>query len=132
MVTGMTSAAERPRRPEVMVVEDDRAVRETLQELLEDEGYQVRPAANGREALDRLQSGARQPRLILLDLRMPVMDGWQFRAEMTRDPVLSAIPVVVMSADAGLERKVAGLEVAAVLAKPVPLDRLLDTVHQFL
>jgi len=132
MLPGMASGAEHPRRPEVMVVEDDRAVRETLQELLEAEGYQVRPAANGREALEGLRAGARRPRLILLDLRMPVMDGWQFRAEMRRDPALSSIPVVVMSADAGLERTVAGMEVAAVLAKPVPLARLLDTVHRFL
>jgi CheY-like chemotaxis protein len=114
-----------------MVVEDDFAVRETLHELLEEEGFQVVQACNGQEALDRLRRVAFVPRLILLDLMMPVMDGWQFRAEMSRDPQLARIPVVVMSADMALEQKVRGLSVAGVLPKPVELDRLLETVHRF-
>jgi CheY-like chemotaxis protein len=120
-----------PTRCEVMVVEDDFSVRETLQELLEEEGFRVTPASNGREALDRLRGVVRGPRLILLDLRMPVMDGWQFRAEMRADPLLSGIPVVVMSADTALDQKCRDLSVAGVLPKPVELDRLLETVHRF-
>jgi len=116
---------------EVLVVEDDFAVRETLQELLEEEGFLVVQACNGQEALDRLRGVASAPRLILLDLMMPVMDGWQFRAEMRRDPHLSRIPVVVMSADVALDQKVRGLAVAGVLPKPVELDRLLETVRRF-
>jgi len=111
----------------VMVVEDDPAVRETVQAVLEDEGYRVIPAGNGREALDRLREVA-APSLILLDLMMPVMDGWQLRAELARDPLLSLIPVVVMSADARVEQKAKALSVAAILQKPVTLDHLLDTV----
>lgn len=124
-------ALHRDAQHEILVVEDDGAVRETLQELLEEEGYRVSPAANGREALERLRAGERAPCLILLDLQMPVMDGWQFRKEMRSDAALAGIPVVVISADAGLERKVEGMAAAAVLPKPVSLDRLLDTVHHF-
>lgn len=112
-----------------MIVEDDRAVRETIQDVLEGDGFRVTQAANGREALDHLRRGL--PRVILLDLMMPVMDGWQFRDELQRDPTYASIPVVVMSADAGLERKVARMEAAAVLQKPVTLDRLLETVRRF-
>jgi CheY-like chemotaxis protein len=117
-------------RPDVMVVEDDADVRETVRELLEEQGYRVVPASNGRDALAQLRAwGA--PRVLLLDLMMPVMDGWELHAAMARDPELSGIPVVVMSADSALESKVAGLSVAAILPKPVTLQRLLDTVRQF-
>jgi CheY-like chemotaxis protein len=111
----------------VMVVEDDLAVRETVQAVLEDEGYRVIPASKGRVALDRLREVA-APSLILLDLMMPVMDGWQMHAELARDPLLTLIPVVVMSADARVEQKAKALSVAAILQKPVTLDHLLDTV----
>jgi CheY-like chemotaxis protein len=113
-----------------MVVEDDSDVRETIVELLEDEGYEARAATNGQDALEMLR-GARAPGLILLDLRMPVMDGWEFRRQQRGDPTLSQIPVVVMSADGALERKTEGMAAAAVLAKPVGLERLLETVHRF-
>lgn len=129
MVSGSPVDTSAPRL-DVMIVEDDYAVRETLQELLEEEGYGVFPAANGREALDQLRSESASPRVILLDLMMPVMDGWQFRDEMRRDPALSAIPVVVMSADAGLDHKVEGMSVAAVLPKPVELKTLLSTISR--
>src|SRR5919206_1695644 len=100
-----------PDRGEVLVVEDDFAIRETLRELLEDEGYRVAWAANGKEALARLHE--RAPRVILLDLMMPVMDGWEFRVAQQRDPALASIPVVVISADHGLEQKVSSLAVDA-------------------
>lgn len=117
-------------RRSVMVVEDDSDVRETIVELLEDEGYDARGAVNGRDALEMLRADGR-PGLILLDLRMPVMDGWEFRRQQRGDPFLSAIPVVVMSADGSLERKTEGMAAAAVLAKPVGLDHLLATVQRF-
>src|SRR5919206_4825152 len=114
---------------EVMVVEDDFAIRETLRELLEDEGYRVVWAANGREALQRLKE--RAPRLILLDLMMPVMDGWEFRTAQQRDPELARIPVVIISADHALEHKVSALAVDGWLAKPFELATLLETVNRY-
>ena len=82
----------------VLLVEDDIDVREAVADTLDEAGYRVSPARNGQEALDMLRSGAVQPRVILLDLMMPVMDGWQFREEQLRDPALASIPVVALSA----------------------------------
>jgi CheY-like chemotaxis protein len=117
-------------RGEVMVVEDDFAIRETLRELLEEEGYGVVEASNGVEALARLR-GDKAPRLILLDLMMPVMDGWQFRDVLEHDPKLASIPVIVISADHGLEEKVGEMRVEGYLAKPFELDRLLATIERY-
>jgi CheY-like chemotaxis protein len=114
---------------EVLVVEDDFAIRETLRELLEDEGYDVSWASNGREALELLAH--RAPRVILLDLMMPVMDGWEFRVAQQKDPALARIPVVVISADHALDQKVAALAVDGWLAKPFELDALLTTLRRY-
>ena len=85
----------------ILIVEDDFDIREALTQILEEEGYAVREAANGREALD---VAARElPSLILLDLMMPVMNGWQFRAEQIKDPRLAPVPVLVISADPHLQ-----------------------------
>ncbi len=113
-----------------MLVEDDLAIRETLRELLEGEGYGVQSAENGRDALARLRS-SEPPRLILLDLTMPVMDGWAFRRAQRGDPTLSQIPVVVLSADHPLAEKVSDMAVAGYLAKPFELATLLDTVQRY-
>jgi CheY-like chemotaxis protein len=111
----------------ILIVDDDMDVREVLGELLADEGYETRMCSNGRVALDLLRSGAR-PRLILLDLMMPEMDGWQFRAEQLRDAALCAIPVVVMTASRGIDRD--DLGGAEVLQKPVGLGEILDAVER--
>jgi CheY-like chemotaxis protein len=121
---------QQPPRGDVMVVEDDFAIRETLRELLEDEGYHVTQASNGAEALARLRS-SHAPKLILLDLMMPVMDGWEFRHAIEGDPRLSEIPVIVISADHGLEQKVGAMHVQGYLAKPFELDQLLQTVERY-
>src|SRR5437879_6509382 len=92
----------------ILVVEDDTATRDALSLILEAEGFGVMGAANGQEALDQLR-GSRRPDLILLDLMMPVMDGWQFRRAQAQDPALSAIPVVVLSADGNVHQKAASL-----------------------
>jgi CheY-like chemotaxis protein len=113
-----------------MVIEDDLAIREILRELLEDEGYRVVWAANGKDALAQLKHGG-TPRLILLDLRMPEMDGLEFRAAQRSDPALAPIPVVVISADHGLDRKVFDLSVDGYLPKPFGLDALLETVQRY-
>ena len=89
-------------RPTVFVVEDDADTREMLCRFLELEGYHVESAVNGQQALERLHAGA-HPSVILLDLMMPVMDGWQFRHAQAQDAALSTIPVIVVSA-AGRDR----------------------------
>ena len=114
----------------ILIVEDDDDIREALSQILELEGYTVREAANGREALD-ISSREPLPSLILLDLMMPVMDGWQFRSEQMKDPCLAKVPVVVISADAGVHEKVASFGAASVLPKPISLDRLLRAIETF-
>lgn len=80
----------------VLVVEDDPDVREFMQELLESSGYETMGAANGQEALDQLSKS--RPCAILLDIHMPVMDGYQFRAQQLRDKTLADIPVLCITA----------------------------------
>ena len=112
----------------VLIVEDDSDTREMLGRFLELEGYTVETAENGRRALERLGSGVGAC-VILLDLMMPVMDGWQFRQEQIRDATLASIPVIVVSA-AGRER-LEKIHANAYLSKPVDLDELLGCVTQF-
>lgn len=112
----------------ILIVEDDLDTREMLGRFLELEGYAVETASNGRQALDRLEEGARAC-VILLDLMMPVMDGWQFRREQVRNEALASIPVIVVSA-AGRER-LQQVRADGYLAKPVDLDELLHQIRQF-
>jgi CheY-like chemotaxis protein len=114
----------------ILVVEDDHAIRESIAELLADEGYAVACAANGAEALDLLMADA-APSLILLDLMMPVMDGWAFRSAQRQDPRFAGIPVLVLSAGYGRDAtSVAGLGVDGFLAKPFDREALVSTVHR--
>src|SRR5262245_11415139 len=92
----------------VLVVEDDNDIRDALTLILRDQGYQVDSASNGQEALDQLRRGS-PANLIVLDLMMPVMDGWQFRHEQQRDPTLAGIPVVIVSADGSVQHKAASI-----------------------
>ena len=112
----------------VLIVEDDLDTREMLGRFLELEGYNVETAENGKRALERLGSGVGAC-VILLDLMMPVMDGWQFRQEQIRDAALADIPVIVVSA-AGRDR-LEKIQANAYLSKPVDLDELLGCVTQF-
>ncbi len=87
-------------RGPILVVEDDQDIRETIATVLVEEGYPVVPVANGAEAIAYIRrEGALQPRLILLDLMMPVMNGWEFSAELRNDAGGAAIPIVVLSGD---------------------------------
>ncbi len=110
----------------ILLVEDDIALRATLAEVLSERGFDVACACDGREALAELASHP-APNLILLDLAMPVMDGWAFRAVQRLDPRYAEIPTVILSASmSSLE----GLAPAAALTKPFDLDRLVDTIHR--
>ena len=110
----------------MLVVEDDEDVREAVATILSDEGYLVVTACHGREALELLERGAR-PCLVLLDLMMPVMDGWEVLEEMQHHAWMSTIPVIVLSAsrDAGPPAP----NVRRYLKKPVGLDVLLREVE---
>jgi CheY-like chemotaxis protein len=113
-----------------LIVEDDPEIREVLSEILRDEGYEVACAANGVEALQRLRSGA-PPRLILLDLMMPVMNGWEFIAEQQQDAALRQIPVVVVSGAGSMEQDAGDLAAVGSLSKPMDLGALLAMVARY-
>ena len=108
-------------------MEDDADLRESLSQILEEEGFEVVRAENGRIALDYLKGNA-APCVVLLDLMMPVMNGWEFRDAQLQDPVLSGIPVVVLSADARTASKAQSLGVDQYLRKPIQLDQLVGVV----
>jgi CheY-like chemotaxis protein len=115
---------------EVLIAEDDDDVRDNLALLLELRGYKVAKAANGRQALDLLvRAGA--PCLLLLDLMMPVMDGWQLRAELLKDPLLARIPVVLLSGMADVDKAAQHLAAVEYLNKPVDLKKLYSLVGTY-
>jgi CheY-like chemotaxis protein len=109
------------------VAEDDESTRRALTTLLNSAGFTVRTAADGREALDALRRLPR-PDLVLLDLVMPHLDGWQFLREKRQDPALASIPVVVVSGVADSDKQAGLLGAEARLQKPVAFDQLLATV----
>jgi CheY-like chemotaxis protein len=111
----------------VLIVEDDEDLREMMAHLLTLEGFEAATAANGREALDYLQTS--RPEVILLDLMMPVMDGWEFRRQQQADPNLAPVPVIVLSA---LDQaRASNVDAAAFLKKPLDFDHLLDLVRAY-
>ena len=112
----------------VLVVDDDQDIRDALCELLLDEGYRAVAAANGAEALTYLRS-RELPCVILLDLMMPIMDGWEFRRQQQGDPKLSGIPVVAITA-AG-DHRASTIAVDRILPKPLHLDHVLETLQAY-
>jgi CheY-like chemotaxis protein len=119
------SSEQRP----VFIVDDDLDVREALAELLEGRGLPVATAAHGSDALQRLRSMPTTPAVILLDLRMPVMDGYDFLIEHQLDPRLADIPVVIITADPGAGRDQLRPDVP-VLTKPVQIPQLMSTLQR--
>jgi len=112
----------------VLIVEDDEDLREMMAQLLTLEGFEAATVANGREALDYLHE-ASTPNVILLDLMMPVMDGWEFRRQQEADPALAPVPVIVLSA---LDQaRAAKIHADAFLKKPLDFDRLLSLVRAY-
>jgi CheY-like chemotaxis protein len=132
-VTGIHQAL--PVGEHVLVIDDDTGIREALRDVLQAEGYAVDVAADGSQALELLQthesSGDYLPRVILLDLNMPGMNGWEFRAAQRLDPRLLAIPVVILTADGQARLKATSLGVPVGLTKPIGLDDLLSTVDAY-
>ena len=113
----------------VLVVDDDVDLREALCDFLEEAGYPAASCANGREALDYLRR-EKLPCLVLLDLMMPVMSGWEFREEQKKDPQLSEIPVVILSANVKADLFGKSLGVEHTLTKPLSLEDLLRVVSE--
>lgn len=121
------------RRPKtILVVEDDAATREAVIETLSDQGYRAIGASNGRAALELL--GGLSADLILLDLRMPVLDGWQLYLELKRNPELARVPVVIMSGvpiDAAKKARI-NSPLPGWLEKPFDAEELVGTVEKVL
>jgi CheY-like chemotaxis protein len=110
----------------VLVVEDDEGLREMMVAMLALEGFEPDAACDGLDALDHLRSQERRPHVIVLDMMMPRMDGWEFCRLRENDPVLHDIPVVVLSAAPADRLKV---PVQAVVPKPFDYDSLLTTIR---
>jgi len=116
-------------RRRILLVEDEPEIRESLKDALEMEGYEIVTATNGREALDVLSTMGK-PCLILLDLMMPVMNGWEFAEALQGDAELAEIPIVVVTAF-GEELQRSRITTWDVIPKPVDLDRLFRSVKCF-
>ena len=114
----------------VLVVDDTEDVREVVALILDENGWDAVCASNGREALDLLHGGL-QPCVILLDLCMPVMDGFEFRAEQMADPGLASIPTILLSGVYDPQRAGAVMSAVATFAKPFNPTALLSAIERF-
>lgn len=114
----------------ILLVEDDASIREMLKLMLELEGYTVSTAENGAEGLTELKKLVQKERpcLILLDLMMPVMNGWQFLEVVGQDKMLAAIPVVIVTAFSNKSKTV---QSSGVIKKPIEIDALYSMVHRY-
>lgn len=126
--THVTARMRAPAAHWILVVEDDHDIREALQGVLGLEGYATSAAENGRDALDLLRHADPPPFLLLIDLMMPVMNGWDLVAALRRDPALARIPIVVVSAIGATQPVPPGV---LFLKKPVQVDRLLEVVRDY-
>ena len=114
----------------ILIVDDDDDLQDALSESLESEGHEATCVSNGQEALDYLKSG-KPVCVILLDLMMPVMNGWEFRREQLEDAALARIPVVVLTADGRADEKARILGANGFLQKPLLAEDLVSTVEKF-
>ena len=116
--------------PSILIVDDDPIIRDVLVEALQDEGYDVVSCRDGQEALEAVEEQV--PDLILLDLMMPRVDGWEFRQRQLASESLRDVPVIVLTAARGLEEHAATLRPAAAMPKPFNLGMLLRTIEDVL
>lgn len=114
----------------VLIIEDDEVISSLLQEFLESENFRVASAVNGEEGLSLLSSTEDLPTVILLDLMMPVMDGFQFMKAQAKNETLKNIPVIAMSADNQIKEKLQGSTAKAYFKKPVNIMKLLESIDQ--
>lgn len=120
----MTSAAHR-----ILVVDDEEMIRDSIVEYLDDNGYQAVGAAHGQEALDKLAAaGDPLPCLILLDLMMPIMDGYGFLDERSKDPGLASIPLAIVTAGHGVDHDRLG-DALHIIRKPFDVSRMVGILH---
>lgn len=116
----------------IMIVEDAEDIQVLLQGLFLSEGYDVECVSNGAQALETLRSGKKLPKVILLDLSMPVMDGYRFREEQEKDAALAEIPIVLMTAAGDPQSRALKIGAQASLKKPfADVDTILNTVGGF-
>jgi CheY-like chemotaxis protein len=120
------ACAETAESAKLLIVEDDEGSRAALGDIFDYEGFPVAMCANGKEALDYLHSEP-APSLIILDLQMPVMNGWQFCRERSKEASLASIPVVVITAF----QSPGDLDVDAIVNKPIDIERLLSLVRYY-
>ena len=114
----------------ILIIEDDREISDTIRDILIDEGYRVEIASNGQAALDHLGGTLPLPDVMLLDIMMPIMNGYDFRTIQLADPRLRDIPIIALSADGRIQEKSERLKVEHFVRKPVELDVLLELVAQ--
>ena len=117
------------RMKKILIIDDDVTALDIVDFLFEDRGYEVVRRADGLSALECVESV--KPDIILIDLMMPIMDGYTFRTEQMKNPEWSKVPVVVMSAEANAKEKMKNFGITAFLSKPVELDTILKTVERF-
>jgi two-component system, chemotaxis family, chemotaxis protein CheY len=113
---------------DILLAEDDEDLREAMVETLSDAGYTVEAVGNGRDAIEWLEDAAHLPKLILLDLMMPVMDGWQFLEKREKTPRVAAVPVVVLSASAKFDST---NDTVLFMRKPIAVKPLLAIVASY-
>jgi len=112
-----------------MIVEDDNEIRDILKEAIELTSYQAITASNGKEALQLLSQSEKLPNLILLDLMMPIMNGWEFAAEVKKNKILAAIPILVVSA---FVDKAGTIDCVGFIEKPIVLNDFLALIEKHL
>jgi CheY-like chemotaxis protein len=115
-----------------LIVDDDSNIREALMELLTLRGFTGRSAENGEVALQLLRLRSRLPKLIFLDIAMPVLDGWGFLLERSKDPHLLTIPVIVISASLGIEKRARLAGADSLMRKPLQPNHLLSVIEPIL
>ena len=116
---------------DILIVEDDEQVRRALAKALTSEGYTVATAENGERALNDLEKSTTPPKIIIMDLMMPVMDGWRFRQRLLAEPQWSQVPVIVFSGS-GCEEASDALPGVHYIPKPVSLRTLFDSVARLI